>query len=381
MAAPRIGRRQAIQWSALAALGAACSTADGALRPGPDLDGDGRRDLSILNWSEYVDPDEDGLPGTVTRFQQAVGDVNVNYVEGYDGNFEALETVFEPTLGQGDPSGYDIAMPTYWLAQRMLDRGWLEEIPVELIPNRANLDPAFLGMPWDRGARFHLPWQVGITGIAYDPALVGRELRTVNDLFADDLRGRVSFIGEMREAVGLVMLANGDDPTRANIDTAEAALERIRQAGDGITAFTFNEFSDLLADGTVAAAMAWSGDIVQLQAERPDLRFIVPEEGAIRWFDTMIRPRGAANPIDAAAFMDFVYDPAQAARITAWVQYISPVLGVRDELVAQGNGEIAENPILFPDDETARRLSTWDWRGTTEEEDQLDAAFSEIAGL
>ncbi len=383
MATSRISRRNVLQWSALAALGAACSTAsdEQAMRPGPDLDGDGRADLRILNWSEYIDPDEPGAVGTVARFEEARGDVNVTYDEGYEGNFEALANVFEPTLGQGESTGWDIVMPTYWLAQRMLDQGWLQEIPVERVPNRVNLDPAFLGMPWDRGARFHLPWQVGITGIAYDPALVGRELRSVSDLFADDLRGRVSFIGEMREAVGLTMLANGDDPTRASLDTAMPALDRIEQHASAISAFTFNEFSDLLGSGEVAAAMAWSGDIIQLQAERPDLRFIVPEEGAIRWFDTMIRPRGAANPLDAAAFMDFVYDPAEAARITAWVQYISPVLGVRDELVAQGNGALAENPILFPDDETARRLSTWDWRGSVDEEDQLDARFSEIAGL
>ncbi len=374
-------RRRFLQLAALGAAGAACSRGAGRDVVEPPEGTAGRRDLSILNWSEYIDPTEDGVPGTVDRFQIEHPGVNVFYDEGYEGNVEALATVFEPTLGNGDPSGYDLAMPTYWLAQRMLDRGWIEEVPVELVPNRVNLDPAFLGMPWDRGARFHLPWQVGITGIAYDPARVGGEVRTVAQLFDQELAGRVAFIGEMREAVGLAMLANGDDPTRADVDTAGAAMDRIEAHAADITAFTFNEFSDLLRSGEVAAAMAWSGDIVQLQAERPDLRFVVPEEGGIRWFDTMVRLRGAANAYDAARFMDFVYDPEQAARITAWVQYISPVLGVREELVRQGNGELAENPILFPDDATARRLYTWDWRGTLAEEDELEARFNRVAGL
>ncbi len=378
-----ISRRRLLQASLLAAAGSACfsTNRDETVSTGSDTDGDGRRELTVLNWSDYIDPDEDGTAGTVTRFQQQFADVEVDYRPDYVGNFEALADVLEPTLGQGDPTGFDLIMPTYWLAQRMLDRGWLEQVPVELIPNRVNLDPAFLGMPWDRGARYHLPWQVGITGIAYDPALVGGEIRSVADLLAPNLRGRVSFIGEMREAVGLMMLAAGDDPTRATPETANRAMDVIEEQAGNVAAFTFEEFSDLLSSGQVAAAMAWSGDIVQLQAERPDIRFVVPEEGAIRWFDTMVQPLGAANRRDAAAFMDFVYDPVQAAQLTAWVQYISPVLGVREELVRQGLGELAENPILFPDDATARRLFTWDWRGTTAEEDQLDERFAIVAGL
>jgi spermidine/putrescine transport system substrate-binding protein len=343
----------------------------------------GSGQLRVLNWPDYIDVDDGASPGTVSRFSSETG-VDVDYVEEYNGNEEAFADVFEPTLGRGRATGYDVIVPTYWAVARMLDRGWLEQVPIERVPNHVNIDPAFLGMPWDRGARYHMPWQVGITGIAYNPALTGgREIRAVADLFEPALRGRVGMVTEMRETVALVMLTQGADPSRATVRAAEAALDRLESASaDGqIARFTANEFVDALRDGSFAACLAWSGDIIQLQRERPDIRFVIPVEGGIRWFDSMVIPSRAGNLAAAADWMNFVYDPSNAARITEAVQYISPVLGVREELRRAG-GEaalLADNPILFPDDETRRRLYFWSGLDA-EDEDELQARFSSITG-
>ena len=168
---PHMSRRRFLALSATALAAGACRS--GGL---PDFGGT----LRVLNWSEYIDTDDGATPGTVSRFQQATG-IPVEYVEEYDGNEEAFETIFEPTLGRGRPTGYDVVVPTYWAVARMLERGWVQQIPLERVPNHVNVEPAYLGMPWDRGARFHMPWQVGITGIAYNPALTGgRQLRAVS---------------------------------------------------------------------------------------------------------------------------------------------------------------------------------------------------------
>ena len=142
---------------------------------------------------------------------------------------------------------------------------------------------------------------------------------------------------------------------------------------------TFGEFSDGRSSGDLWVAMAWSGDSVILQADRPDIEFVIPDEGAVRWFDTMVIPAGADNVAAAGAWMNFVYDPANAARITAWVQYISPVIGVEDELRALGGdaAALADNPILFPDDATKRRLFTWGGL-PVEVEDRLDDRFNQL---
>ena len=336
--------------------------------------------LRILNWSDYIDTDAPGAPGTVSRFEQS-SRLDVDYSDEYPSNTEAFSDLFAPNLGRGRGVGWDIVVPTYWLASRLVTRDWLDPLPLELVPNHVNLEPTFLTMPWDRGARFHMPWQAGLTGIAYNPALTKREVHSLADLFDPAFRGRVGLVTEMRETVALTMALQGADPSRPTREAAERALETLTAAKrDGqIREFTGNEFRDRLSNGDFALCLAWSGDIVQLQRERPDIRFVIPDEGGMQWFDTMVIPRHADNAAGAARWMNFVYDPANAACITAAVQYISPVIGVRDELRKLGGdaAQLADSPILFPDDETRQRLYTWGGLAA-DVEDDLDARFTTL---
>ncbi len=353
-----------------------CSTAGGFRTE--DLGGGSQ--LTILNWADYVDPTEADQPGTVDRFTADTG-IGVVYEEGWEDNAAAWNDLIEPTLSSGGVLAADIIVPTNWLAARMIERGWAEPIPLEVIPNHVNIQPSYLTNDWDRGSRFQMPWQGGITGIAYDPAQTNGPVTSIEDLFSDRMNGRVGLIVEMRETVGFGMLLNGDDPSRPTFDTASAGLRRIAQeVGAGkVAMFTANEFADELAAGNLAAAMAWSGDTVLLQADRPDIEFVVPAEGAISWFDTMVIPKGSPNKAAAAAWMNYVYEPANAAAITNWVGYLSPVIGVGAALRDIGATEVATNPILFPDDETQRRLFTWGGLDSGEEE-ALEEEFAVLIG-
>ncbi|MEK7295436.1 MAG: extracellular solute-binding protein, partial [Actinomycetota bacterium] len=118
--------------------------------------------------------------------------------------------------------------------------------------------------------------------------------------------------------------------------------------------------------------------VLQLQKDSPQVRFVIPEEGGTRWADVMVIPKGAKNTDAAAEWMNFVYDPAQAAQLSAYVQYLSPVSGVQDEL-AKIDPELAGNPLMFPDDATSSRLRSWATL-TEEVEAEFDAAFSSITG-
>jgi spermidine/putrescine transport system ATP-binding protein len=324
--------------------------------------GTGETELRIFNWQAYVDPSEDGATGTVDRFAAATA-INTTYSEDLNDNNEFYAKEVEPYLGTGNVTNWDIMCPTNWMAARMKTLGWLEPLPVDRIPNRVNLEPRFLNQNWDFGAVYSLPWQAGMTGLAYNPALTGRELRSVNDLFDPEFKGKVAMLTEMRDSLGLTMLAMGKDPTVLDEDGAMEALERIEKANaEGqFRAFTGNEYLRSLESGDFVACVAWSGDIVQLQYDRPDIQFVLPEEGAMSWYDTMVIPRGAANGYAAADWMNFVYDPVQAAQITYWVQYISPVRGVRDELIRMGDdaAALAESPILFPSEEDQARLNVF----------------------
>ncbi len=379
-----LSRRRFLAGMGAAGLGAlglgACTT----VAEGRTFDlGNGRR-LRMLNWAEYIDAggptDDDPYYDGGTLAALAAEGLQVDYVEGYVDNIDGFQKVIDEAITPDVPE-WDIVVPTNWRAAEMITNGWAEPLPIEVIPNHVNIDPAYLTNSWDRGCRFQMPWQVGITGIAYDPALTGRAITSVSDLLDPAFAGRVGFIGEMREAVGLMMLANGDDPSRPTRTAADAALDDIAEAAASgqVGAFTFNEFADLLAAGELVAAMAWSGDVALLQNSRPDITFVIPDEGAVQWFDTMVIPRGSEALAAAGRFMNYVYDPVNAARITEWVSYISPVMGVQDELTRRGgaSAELAASTVLFPDEATRNRLFTWGGLDSADEE-ALDERYAAL---
>jgi spermidine/putrescine transport system substrate-binding protein len=374
-----LNRRQILR--ALAALPfapsllSACGTASTDRR---DHLGLGLLNVRILNWESYIDT---GPTGTVQRF----GNGSTTYDESYTDNEKVYREILQPALSAGKPAPYDIVCPTFWLAARLIRLGWVEPLPLDLIPNHANLDIPFLQAPFDRGGLYSMPWQSGITGIAYNTKLT-KPVTSIKELLSRaDLKGRVGFFSEMRDSIGLAMLARGFDPSQATRSSVDSALEVLQE---GVAVGQIRSFADNagylkgLRSGEFAACVAWSGDLVQLKAERPEFEFVIAEEGGMQWFDTMVIPRDAPNGVGAAKWMDFVYDPANAAKITAAVKYISPVIGVRDELMKMGGdaATLAENPLLFPDAATRKRLYTWN--GTSvEDEGGIAADFKKIAGL
>jgi len=166
-------------------------------------------------------------------------------------------------------------------------------------------------------------------------------------------------------------------------DDAASAFDKIEKAkADGqIRAFTGNDYTDDLSSGNFAACVAWSGDVLQLSKDNPDVKFYVPEEGGTSWYDTMLWVAGSENGSAVEKWMDYVYDPVNAARITASVQYISPVKGVQDALSDMGGdaAALAEDTLLFPDAATIARLQSWGALAE-EEEAKLDERFAAITG-
>ncbi|HZJ50288.1 MAG TPA: extracellular solute-binding protein [Actinomycetota bacterium] len=127
--------------------------------------------------------------------------------------------------------------------------------------------------------------------------------------------------------MSITLLTMGVDLEQATIDDAERAQERpLRQRDAGIVrGYYGNNYANGLARGDLWATMAWSGDVFQLQLDDPDLQFVVPDEGGMLWATPLEIPQGAKHPLDAHAFMDFVYQPEIAAQIAEWVGYITPV--------------------------------------------------------
>lgn len=342
-------------------------------------DGGGAQSLFFENWPLYIDPTDGATPGTVDRFMEATG-VKMTYTEAYNDNNEYFAKI-QPLLGTGKSIEPDIIAPTFWLAGRLLALGWLEKLPLDKIPNAVNLVSGLQNPTWDPTGEYSLPWQAGMSGIAYNIDVTGRELTSTDDLFDPAFKGKIGMLTEMRDTIGLIMMSLGKDPsTVTSFDDAAGAFEKLQKAkADGqIRAFTGNDYTDDLVSGNFAACVGWSGDVLQLQKDSPQVRFVIPEEGGTRWADVMVIPKGAKNIDAAGEWMNFVYDPAQAAQMSAYVQYLSPVTGVQEEL-AKIDPELASNPLMFPDEATSARLRSWATL-TEDVEAQFDAEFSSITG-
>ena len=192
---------------------------------------------------------------------------------------------------------------------------------------------------------------------------------------------KIGVLTEMRDTIGLLAMSLGIDiSTLTTFEEAAPAFELLEKAkADGqIRRFHGNDYFDDLSNGNFAATIGWSGDVASLARDNPSVRFVFPETGATAWADTMVIPKGAANAAAAAQWMNFVYDPVQAAQITAWVGYVSPVDGVRAEL-EKLDASLAEDPLLFPDDATLAQTQTFA-QLSDDVEAEYDAAFSAITG-
>ena len=340
-------RRQALKLLALGAGSATLSPLLAACKSGGKRHGD--KTLIISNWPLYIDVDEKGSAGTVRRFEDKTG-IRLSYREDINDPDTFFSRIRLP-LAMGAPIEQDILVVPNWLASRLIRLGWLEKLPLASIPNARNLKPWLRRPVWDPTGAYSLPWLVGITGIAYNIKETGRELTSVDDLFAKSLAGRVSFLSLWRDTLGLLMLADRVDITRPTYADAKPALQRLSQAkaSGQIRAFTGNDYQKDLLVGNLAACVAWAGDVAQLLGENPDLRFVVPSTGGVLTADTMVIPPRSAGRREAAAWMNFVYEPSNAAKIAAATHFISPVEGVANIFAAsESTASFVDDPLMFP---------------------------------
>jgi spermidine/putrescine transport system substrate-binding protein len=306
--------------------------------------------LTWSNWPLYIDVDEKTKTHpSLAAFQKRYG-IKVKYLEDINDN-DSFFGKIEGPLSQGQAIGRDLIVLTdsSGLPQRMIELGWLEKLDKSAIPNIRNLQPTQAHPNWDPNREYSLPWQSGMTGIGYDPKLVGGDVTSLDQLLTDPkLKGKVTMLTEMSDSIGVTMLANGDDPTKVTDDTFKKAIDRLHDAvkSGQIRQFTGNDYAPLLARGDIYACLAWSGDMVQLQADHPGLKWVLPKDGGMIWTDNMLIPKGG-NVFGASTLMNWYYRPEIAAEVEDYVNYICPVVGA-DKVLAKSDPSVAKNPLIFP---------------------------------
>ncbi len=361
---------------------AAASTAPPTEAPSPTpIDKTMAAELQFANWPLYIDTDDNDSTKhkTLEDFTAEYGTV-VKYSEVINDNNEFFGTIKAP-LEAGQPTGWDLMVLTQWMAARIIRLGWAEKFDVADMPNyTANLEDIYLAPDFDATNEYHAPWQSGMTGLGFDRKVTG-DLTSSDALWDPQWKGRITYLSEMRDAVGLTLENLGYDPLTVTTDQFDEAIAKLQQSvDDGIVrAFTGNDYAEDLVAGNVVLAMAWSGDIIQKQLEKASLRFSIPTQGGMLWYDNMMIPLGSPNVYTASIFADYVYRPAVAAQIAAWVNYICPVKGAQEEL-AKIDPDLAKNPLIFPPPEMLTMVKPFKSL-SEEEETYMNDQFSTLTGV
>jgi spermidine/putrescine transport system substrate-binding protein len=307
--------------------------------------------LRFSNWTLYIDINEKTKSHpTLDMFKKKTG-TTVRYTEDINDNATYFGKIQGP-LSRGQSIDRDIIVMTdnSRYPSLLIKKGWVEKLDKSAIPNFKNLQPTLAHPNWDPDRDYSLPWQSGLTGIAYNDTLTDPVL-TVEDLLENPkLKGKITLLSGVGDTMPLIMSANGDDPTKVTDASWNRAIKVVKKAVDSgqIRQFTGNDYSGPLAKGDLSACFAWSGDVVQLTADNKHLHWNLPEAGGGIWTDNMLIPKGG-NVYTASVYMNFVYDPKIAALIEDYVNYICPVKGAKAAL-EKIDPDVANNTLIFPTD-------------------------------
>ncbi|MDQ4029130.1 MAG: spermidine/putrescine ABC transporter substrate-binding protein, partial [Actinomycetota bacterium] len=337
-------------------------------------------ELNFANWPAYIDKAKGESP-TLQQFTKET-DIEVNYKEVINDNLSFFATIREP-LANGQAVEWDLIVVTDWLIAKMANLGYLETLDHSRLDNfEANAGEIYKDPTYDPNNAHSIPWQSGITGIAYNLALTGKDVTSVEELFNEEYAGNVGMMTEMRDTMNLVLLGMGVEPQEATADDARKAQQRLLQQREAgiVRQYYGNDYVQPLENGDLALTMAWSGDVLGAELSDPNIKFVVPDEGGILWVDNMAIPQNAAHPIDAMEMMNFVYQPDIAAQMTAWINYISPVPEGREILQKSNDSytrKVASSPLVFPTPEMESRLHHY--KNLNPEEEQLwNDLFDEV---
>jgi spermidine/putrescine transport system substrate-binding protein len=377
----RTSRRRFLSGSAAAAAAlalAACgsnsstSSSSSSAAPPPDNGSPATGNLRISNWPLYM------ADGFVAAFQKASG-LTVDYKEDFNDNEEWFAKNKDP-LSRKQDIGADLVVPTQFMALRVKGLGWLNEISDTRVPNKKNLRPDLLNDPGDPGRKYTAPYMTGMVGLAYNKAATKRDITKIDDLWDPAFKGKVSLFSDMQDGLGMIMQSQGNSITDPTMDSVQKAVDLVKEQKEKgqIRRFTGNDYADDLAAGNIVVAQAYSGDVVQLQADNPDLKFVIPESGGDWFIDTQVIPYTTQNQHAAEAWIDYVYDRVNYAKLVAFTQYVPVLSDMTDEL-NKIDPKLGANPLINVSDADKAKLHAWAAL-TDEQTQQFNTAYASVTG-
>ena len=333
------------------------------------------------NWPLYLDYNEDTKEyPTLKAFENQFG-IAATYTEDIDDNNSFYGKV-QGQLAIGSDIGYDVVTPTDWMASRWIEQGYAQKFDAANIPNKTKIREVLANVGFDQGRNYSLTWQSGFAGFGWNTQKISKGVRTIEDLFAPANKGRVVVLSELRDTIGIILQYQGVDPSGDfTEDQYMNAIDFLKgKIADGfIRKVRGNSYSEDLVNGDAVAVIGWSGDMFILKSENEGkFDFAIPESGGMLWSDNMLIPSTSTHKKNAEALINYYYEPAVAAEVAAYVNYICPVEAAQPEL-EKIDPALASSPYIFPDEATLAKVKVFRAL-SVDEQTTFQTAFDEAIG-
>jgi spermidine/putrescine-binding protein len=346
---PRLG---ALLCAGLAA-GAAIGACSGGAHHGA------ARQLNVYIWTNY-------LPAEVVADFTRRSGIQVG-VDTYSSNEALLDKL------QSGVADYDLVVPSDYMVKILASQGLLRPLERSRLLHFANLDARFLGRGFDPANRFSVPYLWGTTGIGYDKSKVSGGVDSWGALFDPRHAGRILMLDDMREALGAALKLDGRSLNERDPAMLRRAAARLEGQKRLVRTYNSSDFANLLAAGDVDLAQGYSGEIAKVVARDPRrFAYVVPKEGATLWIDSLAIPAGARHAGAAMAFLDYLLEPAVAARIVDGVRYASANRAALPLVAAA----IRNDPAVYPPSQVLDRCELIEDLGATTP--LLDQLWTEV---
>ena len=273
---------------------------------------DKRPELNVYTWSDYID---DTL---VKEFEDKYNCKVV--IDTFDSN-EAMYAKIK-----AGASGYDIIIPTSYMALVMYEQKLINKLELSKIPNSKYIDKQYLQkLAFDKTMDYSIPYMLGYTCIAYNKERVVKPVKSWSIFSRKDLNGRTTLLNDMRETIGAALLYKGYNINTTNQKELEVALKQVNMWKKYIAKFDNEVYKIGLTSGEFWVVQGYSGDILQAMQERSNIEILIPKEGVSISCDDMVIPVSSDNKELAYKFINFIIEPKNAAKNMEYTQFFAPV--------------------------------------------------------
>ncbi|MBQ7841723.1 MAG: extracellular solute-binding protein [Lachnospiraceae bacterium] len=281
--------------------------------------------LYVYNWGEYTG--ENLIPD----FEAATGATVV--MENFDSNEQMYIKV-------ANGEAYDILVPSDYMIQRMIDEDLLQKLDYSRLDCMENLTESVIGLPYDPGNEYSVPYFWGNVGIVYDKTKVSQkdlEQEGFRVFLDEKYKGDIYLYDSERDSFMMALKSLGYSMNTENEEEIQQAYEWLIQCVETMEPeIVTDEIIDNMAQGRKALGLIYSGDATYIMSENENMGFYLPNEGTNLWSDAMVIPANAKNPELAHAFINFVSSYEGAYDNSSYVGYTSANQEVMEDLSGEG---------------------------------------------